>query len=41
MRISDRRTARQFRAFLDAKLRHDPDERFQSDWYRHYKQLLA
>jgi FAD/FMN-containing dehydrogenase len=31
----------QFRAFLDAKLRHDPHERFQSDWYRHYKQLLA
>ncbi len=31
----------QFRAFLDAKLRHDPDERFQSDWYRHYKRLFA
>ena len=24
-----------------AKLRHDPEERFQSDWYRHHKQLLA
>ena len=31
----------QFRAFLDAKLAHDPTERFQSDWYRHHKQLLA
>jgi hypothetical protein len=25
-------------AFLDAKLRHDPDELFQSEWYRHYRQ---
>ncbi len=31
----------QFRAFLDAKLRHDPEERFQSDWYRHHKQLFS
>jgi FAD/FMN-containing dehydrogenase len=30
----------QFRAFLAAKLRHDPDERFQSDWYRHYRALI-
>jgi FAD/FMN-containing dehydrogenase len=27
--------------FLAAKRRHDPDERFQSDWYRHYKKMLA
>jgi FAD/FMN-containing dehydrogenase len=26
--------------FLRAKLRYDPDERFQSDWYRHHKALL-
>ena len=31
----------QFREFLDAKLRHDPEERFQSDWYRHYCRLFA
>ena len=30
-----------FEEFLDAKLSHDPDERFQSDWYRHHKRLLA
>jgi FAD/FMN-containing dehydrogenase len=28
-------------AFLRAKLRHDPDELFQSDWYRHHRRLLA
>ena len=26
--------------FLAAKRRHDPDERFQSDWYRHHCALL-
>jgi FAD/FMN-containing dehydrogenase len=26
--------------FLRAKLRHDPEERFQSNWYRHYRQML-
>jgi FAD/FMN-containing dehydrogenase len=31
----------QFRAFLEAKLAHDPDERFQSDWYRHHVRLFA
>ena len=30
-----------FGAFLEAKLRHDPDERFQSDWYRHHRELFA
>jgi FAD/FMN-containing dehydrogenase len=25
---------------MDAKRRHDPDERFQSDWYRHHRDLL-
>ena len=27
--------------FLAAKRRYDPHERFQSDWYRHYKRMLA
>jgi FAD/FMN-containing dehydrogenase len=31
----------QFREFLAHKLRHDPDERFQSDWYRHYRDAFA
>lgn len=29
-----------FPEFLDAKLRHDPERRFQSDWYRHYAGLF-
>ena len=31
----------QFREFLDLKLKYDPEERFQSDWYRYYKKLFA
>lgn len=31
----------QFREFLRFKLQYDPHERFQSDWYRHYKQMFA
>jgi FAD/FMN-containing dehydrogenase len=31
----------QFPAFLVKKLEYDPEERFQSDWYRHYRELLA
>ena len=31
----------QFPEFLRAKKRFDPDERFQSDWYRHHKALLG
>ncbi len=31
----------QFPEFLRQKLAYDPDERFQSDWYRHYKAMLA
>jgi FAD/FMN-containing dehydrogenase len=31
----------QFTRFLKLKQRYDPDERFQSDWYRHYKRLFA
>lgn len=31
----------QFREFLRLKKRYDPDDRFQSDWYRHYKQMFA
>lgn len=30
-----------FREFLDAKRRYDPEQRFQSEWYRHYRRLLA
>lgn len=30
-----------FAEFLHRKLHYDPDERFQSDWYRHYKQLFT
>lgn len=28
-------------ALLEHKLRYDPDERFQSDWYRHHRELAA
>jgi FAD/FMN-containing dehydrogenase len=31
----------QFVQFLGKKLEHDPDERFQSEWYRHYRRLFA
>jgi FAD/FMN-containing dehydrogenase len=31
----------QFSEFLRLKRRYDPQERFQSDWYRHYRQLFA
>jgi FAD/FMN-containing dehydrogenase len=31
----------QFREFLARKLQHDPDERFQSNWYRHHRDLFA
>jgi FAD/FMN-containing dehydrogenase len=30
-----------FREFLELKLKHDPDEMFQSDWYRHYKKMFG
>ncbi len=30
----------QFPAFLAEKLRHDPEELFQSEWYRHYRELF-
>jgi hypothetical protein len=30
-----------FAEFLRLKKKYDPDERFQSDWYRHYKGLFA
>ena len=30
-----------FWEFLDAKLMHDPECRFQSDWYRHYARLFG
>ena len=31
----------QFAEFLKLKLKHDPDEVFQSDWYRHYRKMFA
>jgi FAD/FMN-containing dehydrogenase len=31
----------QFPEFLKLKRRHDPQERFQSDWYRHYRTMFA
>lgn len=31
----------QFSEFLRLKERHDPEGRFQSDWYRHYRALFA
>jgi hypothetical protein len=31
----------QMRAFLAMKKRYDPEEVFQSSWYRHYKEMLA
>jgi len=31
----------QFNQFLDLKRNYDPAERFQSDWYRYYRQLFA
>ena len=30
----------QFKEFLELKLKHDPEEMFQSDWYRHYKKMF-
>jgi FAD/FMN-containing dehydrogenase len=31
----------QFAEFLQLKRKYDPDERFQSDWYRHYRGMFA
>jgi FAD/FMN-containing dehydrogenase len=31
----------QFADFLRKKLEHDPDERFQSEWYRHYRAMFS
>jgi FAD/FMN-containing dehydrogenase len=31
----------QFTDFLLRKRQHDPEERFQSDWYRHYRTMFA
>lgn len=31
----------QFADFLRLKKKYDPDERFQSDWYRHYRNMFA
>ena len=31
----------QFTKFLELKRKYDPGERFQSDWYRHYRKMFA
>ncbi len=31
----------QFAEFLRLKRTYDPQERFQSDWYRHYREMFA
>jgi FAD/FMN-containing dehydrogenase len=31
----------QFAEFLQQKRKYDPEERFQSDWYRHYRTMFA
>jgi FAD/FMN-containing dehydrogenase len=31
----------QFKEFLELKRKYDPAERFQSDWYRHYRRLFT
>ena len=31
----------QFKEFLELKVKHDPNEMFQSDWYRHYKKMFG
>jgi FAD/FMN-containing dehydrogenase len=31
----------QFAQFLKLKKKYDPEERFQSDWYRHYRSMFA
>ena len=31
----------QFPEFLQLKRKHDPEERFQSDWYRHYREMFG
>ena len=31
----------QFPEFLRLKRKYDPEERFQSDWYRHYREMFA
>ena len=31
----------QFVEFLKLKRRYDPAERFQSEWYRHYRAMFA
>jgi len=31
----------QFSRFLQLKLKYDPEERFQSNWYRHYKKMFG
>ena len=31
----------QFPEFIRRKLFYDPDERFQSEWYRHYRKMFA
>jgi hypothetical protein len=30
-----------FAEFLKLKMKYDPEERFQSDWYKHYRTMFA
>ena len=39
--IADVAAYPQFPEFLARKLEFDPDEVFQSDWYRHYRAMFA
>ena len=31
----------QFAEFFQLKRKYDPEERFQSDWYRHYRTMFG
>jgi FAD/FMN-containing dehydrogenase len=31
----------EFAEFVRLKKKYDPEERFQSDWYRHYRNMFA
>ena len=31
----------QFAEFMRLKREHDPEERFQSDWYRYYREMFG
>jgi FAD/FMN-containing dehydrogenase len=39
-RAQDPASYPQFPEFLRLKRSYDPEERFQSDWYRHYREMF-